>query len=48
MHTEEVDIQPNMTVRLKTNAELLDEVMVVAYGTPMVRLRSRHLRVRLV
>ena len=33
MHTEEVDIQPNMTVRLKTNAELLDEVMVVAYGT---------------
>ena len=33
MHTEEVDIQPNVTVRLKTNAELLDEVMVVAYGT---------------
>lgn len=33
MHTEEVDIQPNMTVRLKTSAELLDEVMVVAYGT---------------
>ena len=33
MHTEEVDIQPNMTIRMKTNAELLDEVMVVAYGT---------------
>ena len=33
MHTEEVKIQPNMTVRLKTNAELLDEVMVVAFGT---------------
>ena len=33
MHTEEVEIQPNMTIRMKTNAELLDEVMVVAYGT---------------
>ncbi len=33
MHTEEVKIQPNMTIRMKTNAELLDEVMVVAYGT---------------
>ena len=33
MKTEEVEIQPNMTVRMKTNAELLDEVMVVAYGT---------------
>ena len=33
MHTEEVEIQPNMTVRMKTNAELLDEVMVVAFGT---------------
>ena len=33
MHTEEVKIQPNMTIRLKTNAELLDEVMVVAFGT---------------
>ena len=30
MHTEEVKIQPNMTIRMKTNAELLDEVMVVA------------------
>ena len=33
MHPQEVDIQPNVTVRMKTNAELLDEVMVVAYGT---------------
>ena len=33
MHTEEIDIQPNVTVRLRSNAELLDEVMVVAYGT---------------
>ena len=33
MHQQEVEIQPNVTVRMKTNAELLDEVMVVAYGT---------------
>ena len=33
MHTQEADIKPNMTIRMKTNAELLDEVMVVAYGT---------------
>ena len=33
MHTEEIEIQSNMTVRMKTNAELLDEVMVVAFGT---------------
>ena len=33
MHTEEIDIQPNMRVIMKTNAELLDEVMVVAFGT---------------
>ena len=33
MHPQEVEIQPNVTVRMKTNAELLDEVMVVAYGT---------------
>ena len=33
MKTEEVEIQPNMTVYMQTNAELLDEVMVVAFGT---------------
>lgn len=33
MHTEEVKIQPNMTVRMKTNEELLDEVVIVGYGT---------------
>ena len=33
MQTEEVDIQPNMTVRMKTNDELLDEVVIVGYGT---------------
>ncbi len=33
MQTQEAEIKPNITVRLKTNAELLDEVMVVAYGT---------------
>ena len=33
MHTQEVKIQPNMTVYMQTNAELLDEVMVVAFGT---------------
>ena len=33
MQTQEVNIQPNMSIIMKTNAELLDEVMVVAYGT---------------
>ena len=33
MQTEEVGIQPNMTVRMKTNDELLDEVVIVGYGT---------------
>ena len=33
MHTQEAEIKPNITIRMKTNAELLDEVMVVAYGT---------------
>ena len=33
MQTEEVEIQPNMTVRMKTNDELLDEVVIVGYGT---------------
>ena len=32
MHTEEVQIQPNMTVRMKTDAALLDEVVVTGYG----------------
>ena len=33
MQTQEVEIQPNVRVALKTDAEMLDEVMVVAYGT---------------
>lgn len=33
MQTEEIEIQPNMTVRMKTNDELLDEVVIVGYGT---------------
>ena len=33
MQTQEVRIQPNVEVSLKSDAELLDEVMVVAYGT---------------
>ena len=33
MQTQEVGIQPNVRVTLKSDAELLDEVMVVAYGT---------------
>ena len=33
MQTEEVGIQPNMTVRMKANDELLDEVVIVGYGT---------------
>lgn len=33
MQTQEVDIQPNLRVVLKANTEMLDEVMVVAYGT---------------
>ena len=36
MHQQEVEIQPNVTVRMKTNAELLDEVRygqeVIVYG----------------
>ena len=33
MQTEEVGIQSNMTVRMKANDELLDEVVIVGYGT---------------
>lgn len=33
MRTQEVAIAPNLQIVLKTNAEVLDEVMVVAYGT---------------
>ena len=33
MQTEEVEIQPNMTILMKTNDELLDEVVIVGYGT---------------
>ena len=33
MQTQEVGIQPNVRVVLKSDAELLDEVMVVAFGT---------------
>ena len=33
MQTEEVSIKPTMTIYLKSDSELLDEVIVVAYGT---------------
>lgn len=33
METQEVEIKPNMRILLKANTEVLDEVMVVAYGT---------------
>ena len=33
MKTEEIEIQPNMTIRMKANDELLDEVVIVGYGT---------------
>ena len=33
MQTQEVEIQPNVNISLKSNTEVLDEVMVVAYGT---------------
>ena len=33
MQTQEVAIKPNLRIMLKTNTEMLDEVMVVAYGT---------------
>ncbi|WP_373718759.1 hypothetical protein, partial [Bacteroides heparinolyticus] len=33
MKTQEVAIKPNVRVVLKSSSEVLDEVMVVAYGT---------------
>lgn len=33
MQTQEVAIKPNLRVVLKTDSEVLDEVMVVGYGT---------------
>ena len=33
MQTQEVAIKPKMRVVMKTDAEALDEVVVVAYGT---------------
>ena len=33
MEEQRVDIKPNVRVTLRANAEMLDEVMVVAYGT---------------
>ena len=33
MQTEEVDIQPNMSIVMKTNDEMLEEVVIVGYGT---------------
>ncbi|WP_373832229.1 hypothetical protein, partial [Bacteroides heparinolyticus] len=33
MKTQEVAIKPNMRVLMKPESELLEEVMVVAYGT---------------
>ena len=33
MQTQEVTIKPNVKVVMKSDSEMLDEVMVVAYGT---------------
>ena len=33
MQTQEVGIKTNMRILMKSDAELLDEVVVVAYGT---------------
>ena len=33
MQTEAVDIQPNMSIVMKTNDEMLEEVVIVGYGT---------------
>ena len=33
LQTQELDIKPVMKVVLKSDSEVLDEVMVVAYGT---------------
>ena len=33
MQTQEVEIKPNIKVFMRSDSEMLDEVMVVAYGT---------------
>ena len=33
MQTQEVAVKPNVRILMKSDAELLDEVVVVAYGT---------------
>lgn len=33
MQTQEVEIKPHVKVTLKSDSEMLDEVVVVAYGT---------------
>uniref|UniRef100_UPI002A8135AE hypothetical protein n=1 Tax=Bacteroides nordii TaxID=291645 RepID=UPI002A8135AE len=33
MQTQEVAIKPNLRVVLKSDSQMIDEVMVVAYGT---------------
>ena len=33
MQTQEVDIKPNIKVFMRSDSEMLDEVMVVAFGT---------------
>ena len=41
MQTQEVAIKPNLKILLKPDTEVLDEVVVVAYGTEMcIRDRS--------
>ena len=33
MQTQEVTIKPNLRIFLKSDSQMIDEVMVVAYGT---------------
>ena len=33
MQTQEVNIKPHLKIIMKSDSEVLDEVMVVAYGT---------------
>lgn len=42
MESQTVTIKPNLKVVLKTNSEMLDEVMVVAFGTA----KNQHLQVQ--
>ena len=39
MQAQEVGIKPTVKVIMKSDAEMLDEVMVVAYGTAKVLLQ---------